>query len=191
MSRRRQPTPRAPLSRSQPFRFTSPERSGSEEDGAATRAAPPLVRAALSVDHNPDNPLQTKTRLLALDLRRDCGTASKSADLVRWVRLDRTQEVGGSSPPSSIVTGPRNCAGFAFPAPRALAAPSVAGTRRVLEPAAARGDEAVASELLGGRSERHTKGLADWASGLATLRRPSDRDSSLPPDGIRPAAAAS
>ena len=102
MSRRRLPTPRAPLSRSQPFRFTSPERSGSEEDGAATRAAPPLVRAALSVDHNPDNPLQTKTRLPALDLRRDCGTASKSADLVRWVRLDRTQEVAGSSPASSI-----------------------------------------------------------------------------------------
>src|SRR6476619_6012470 len=102
MSRRRQPTPRAPLSRSQPFRFTSPERSGSEEDGAATRAAPPLVRAALSVDHNPDNPLQTKTRLPGLDLRRDCRTASKSADLVRWVRLDRTQEVASSSLASSM-----------------------------------------------------------------------------------------
>src|SRR6476660_1855946 len=102
MSRRRLPTPRAPLSRSQPFRFTSSERSGSEEDGAATRAAPPLVRAALSVDHNPDNPLQTKTRLPALDLRRDCGTASKSADLVRWARLDRTQEVASSSLASSM-----------------------------------------------------------------------------------------
>ena len=81
MSRRRLPAyPRAPLSRSQPLRFTSPERSGSEEDGAATRAAPPLVRAAVSADHSPDNPLQTKTRLRALELRaglRNCQQISR------------------------------------------------------------------------------------------------------------------
>ena len=75
--------PRAPVSRSQFLRFTSPEGSGSEEIGAATRAGSPLVRTAVSADHNPDNPLQTKTRLRALEPRGDRGTASKSADLVR------------------------------------------------------------------------------------------------------------
>ena len=107
ISRRRLPaSPRNPLSRSQPLTFTSPERSGSEENGAATRAAPPLVRAAISADHSPDNPLQTTTRLGALELPGDRGTASKSADLVRWVRLDRTQEVASSSLASSITRIP-------------------------------------------------------------------------------------
>jgi hypothetical protein len=67
------------------LRLTSPERSGSGGSGAAARAAPPLVRAAVCADHNPDNPLQTETRLCALDLPGECGTASKSTLSVRCV----------------------------------------------------------------------------------------------------------
>jgi len=37
---------------------TSSERLGSEEGGAATKATPPLVRARLSADQNPNKPLQ-------------------------------------------------------------------------------------------------------------------------------------